>query len=489
MSEDTASFQQMNVDIDILYLNRENYRIDFTKFRNDTEAIPILFEEEGIIEMASDIVSFKGLYPNETLLVVEENGRKIILEGNRRALAIKCIVHRELVPEQFREEFNNAVGTVTQDIINRIRSVAISLVPTRDSVLRIISDKHADYGVKKWVQVSKWKFMKDAFNKFGRDADRTAEELRAEKSTVVDFVKFYNLLAYIRNLDLWGTGEIRKEIDKNGLEPTKMTRALGMTDIIAAIGLQFDAQYEVTNSEDIPIDKFNFVIFHFAKASLIDTEGDTIDTRSSKEEILLLINKWKTEYDATHREITAVGSTESNPQSPSSPDTPSVPPTTQSPQNPPIGGGRNHGGRRSVKYFGRLVCTASDQRLLKLSEELSSITVKKYPAATIMLTRALIESSLVYQIKKKNLWGLYKRQCRQKCDLDSVISFSITNKDALFTDPTIANPLNFLQGNGGHRRFMNDVVHGNWVDPTPAAVEAIAGDTRELLRAILDDSA
>ena len=53
----------------------------------------------------------------------------------------------------------------------------------------------------------------------------------------------------------------------------------------------------------------------------------------------------------------------------------------------------------------------------------------------------------------------------------------------------MANPLRFLQGTGGHRAYMNDVVHGNWVEPTPAAVEAIAGDVRELIRAILSGAA
>jgi len=82
-----------------------------------------------------------------------------------------------------------------------------------------------------------------------------------------------------------------------------------------------------------------------------------------------------------------------------------------------------------------------------------------------------------------------KQKCQDKCGLDDVINFTISNATRLFNDPTMANPLRFLQGTGGHRTYMNDVVHGNWVAPTAGAVEAIAGDVRELVRAILNGSA
>lgn len=47
--------------------------------------------------MAEDIVSSGGLNSRENLLVVQENGLNIVLEGNRRLLAINSILNPKLV--------------------------------------------------------------------------------------------------------------------------------------------------------------------------------------------------------------------------------------------------------------------------------------------------------------------------------------------------------------------------------------------------------
>lgn len=104
-----------------------------------------------------------------------------------------------------------------------------------------------------------------------------------------------------------------------------------------------------------------------------------------------------------------------------------------------------------------------------------------------MLSRALIESCLKYQIEKYKKWDDFKNTCRRDCNLDSMINFALKNKDELFSNPKFAEPLKYLQGKGGHRVYMNDIIHGNPVEPTPAAVEAMAGDVRQLIRSILAD--
>ena len=37
--------------------------------------------------------------------------------------------------------------------------------------------------------------------------------------------------------------------------------------------------------------------------------------------------------------------------------------------------------------------------------------------------------------------------------------------------------------------YLNSIVHGSWLDPTPEKIRGIAGDMRELLRVILGDTA
>ena len=123
------------VDIDDLLLNRENFRIHYITARDEADVVRRLFQEEKIVEMANDIVSYGGLYPHENLLAVRENGKIIVLEGNRRTLAIKCLLNLSLVPEEFRQEFTEKTGELSDEFKSNVRKVSVAFVPSRQEAL------------------------------------------------------------------------------------------------------------------------------------------------------------------------------------------------------------------------------------------------------------------------------------------------------------------------------------------------------------------
>ena len=483
------------LDIDDLLLNKENFRIDFNSGSTEADVVKKLFEEEEIIEMAEDIVSFGGLYPHENLLVVHEAGKTIVLEGNRRTLAIKCLVNQSLVPTEYKQKFKERIGTISDDFISKVRRVNVAFVGSRQDALRIIADKHSDIGFRKWGQVSQWNFVKTVFDMQGKDATKTAEFLGTEKSTVINYCKYHNLLAYIRGLGFWDDEKLRGEINKNRLEPTRMTRALGFTDINNSLGLTYTNQYEINLSTGMSREKFNFILFKFAKSSLTDVDTSRIDTRTSKEDILSLIDNWKSEYDVAHPPSHQPASASHGNASNESP----VTPTTLSASNTSTQTGSAGSIRAGTtkhakpeKYFGSLRknLAVDDQRLIRLTYELSKNNMSSMPAAGVMLIRSLLDSSLRYQIafknKKPDMERFYGKGS-EKIDLDEIIKFTINNVTDLFKEPRHAKEsLERVQSQ--HRKYFNSIVHGSWLDPTASAIEGIAGDIRELLRAILSGS-
>ena len=132
------------IDIDDLRLNKENFRIHFKTARDEAGVVRRLFQEEDIVGMASDIISYGGLYPHENLLAVKESEKIIVLEGNRRTLAIKCLLNQSLVPDEYKQEFREKTGELTEALKNSIRKVSVAFVPSRQAALRIIADKHSD---------------------------------------------------------------------------------------------------------------------------------------------------------------------------------------------------------------------------------------------------------------------------------------------------------------------------------------------------------
>ena len=101
MGEKLERGKVLEVSVDDLKIDMDNFRIDRGTSQDWKQVMLRLFEEEDIIEMAEDIISSGGLNPHENLLAVKENNSNIVLEGNRRLLAIKCILNPDIVPENY----------------------------------------------------------------------------------------------------------------------------------------------------------------------------------------------------------------------------------------------------------------------------------------------------------------------------------------------------------------------------------------------------
>lgn len=481
--------------IDDLKLDMDNFRIERGVYHDWKEVMLGLFEEEEIIEMAEDIISSGGLNPHENLLAVREGNSNIVLEGNRRLLAIKCILNPDIVPESYRTEFKKIASRADEDLKSKISTVKVVFMESREAAKPYIVAKHSGLSTKQWSLISQWRFVKTEYDLHNRDLNATIADLNMDKSKAITSIKYSNLIEYIRTIGYWDDEGLRSAINKNRLQPTKMTWSLGYKDVNTELGLLYDEHYEIRHSTDFSKEKFDIILFKFAKAALIDNSEDEIDTRRPIEETLNLIRGWKAVYDQQHPSSILPSTSESNNTGSGTSGTSAQSNDSQSGQSSPGSSPSNQPNisrqkkHRKAKYFGKLECRINEPRLDLLSDEISRLPVKTYPAAAVFLTRALIESSLLYLIKTKGMLPQLKKQCQNKCGLDEVINFTITNSARLFNDPTMANPLRFLQGTGGHRVYMNDVVHGNWVDPTPAAVEAIAGDVRELVQAILNGTA
>ena len=485
----------LEVSVDDLKIDMDNFRIDRGISQDWKQVMLRLFEEEDIIEMAEDIISSGGLNPHENLLAVKENNSNIVLEGNRRLLAIKCILNPDIVPENYRAEFKEIASRADKNLKLKISKVKVVFMESRESTKPYIVAKHSGLSTKQWSLISQWRFVKTEYDHHGKDLNATVEDLKMDKSKAITSIKYYNLIEYIRTIGYWDDEGLRPAISKNRLQPTKMTWSLGYRDVNTELGLLYDEHYEIQHSTSFSKEKFDIILFKFAKAALIDNSGDEIDTRRPIEETLNLIRGWKAEYDQQHPSPTATSPSEGTNTRVGTSGTSTTGAENHGIQSSSVATASTHSAtskpkkHRKARYFGKLECRVTDERLITLSDEISKLPVKTYPAAAVMLTRALIESCLSYLIKTKGLLPQLKKNCQNKCGLDEIINFTIANSTRLFNEPSMANPLRFLQGTGGHRAYMNDVVHGNWVEPTPAAVEAIAGDVRELIRAILSGTA
>ena len=478
------SYQYLDIDVEDLYLNPKNYRIDFVRFKTPEMVIDRLYEDEAIIDLMRRIVDFGGLYPNDLLIAIHKDDSKYtVLEGNRRLLAIKSLLGLIDVPPRYERKVKELSSKLSQQSKDSLKRLKVVVYDKKDGdPLKIIAAKHSSINYESWEQISQWHFYKDLFEANNRDIDETSKQLGKNKSEVVNFIHYYNLLYYIRLLEYWDNEGMRDQIEKNRLKPTKFTRPLGSKSVLRELNIEFSEDLELKVPQNNK-DEFDYILFKYAEASLIKdtTDDDSIYTRTEMDSVIDLIRVWKEEHKKNNQEdqtdLNKSNEVKANYGEQSS----NVNQIIKISVEP------KPRGRKKAIYFQSLRCTIEDSRLIALTNELSKISVTKFPAATIMLTRSLLEASLLYQIEKKNLKKDYYVY-DGKDGLKKILNFSIKKKAELFSDPKSASGLEYLE-TSKYKDFMDDVVHSKWIVPEKGDVSNIAGKIRKLIQAIISDKA
>ncbi len=101
-----------NIHYNKLIVNPENYRFDSVK--NQEEAIDLMLKEKGveIVNLAKHILEH-GLDEAKDLRVLAmDSGEYLVLDGNRRTTAIKCLHNQSFIKDKIiRESFQNLAKT------------------------------------------------------------------------------------------------------------------------------------------------------------------------------------------------------------------------------------------------------------------------------------------------------------------------------------------------------------------------------------------
>ena len=272
--------------------------------------------------------------------------------------------------------------------------------------------------------------------------------------------------------------------------------------------MDFSEDYELLIPSD-NVGAFNEILCRYAKGSLISKakSDDYIFTRTGADEVVSLIDGWRQELIKKTKPLEDQGLSGNSGDKHKD--------GSESGGNTPEGGKKDDNGNEGSKnpkgskhkkpatYFEDLKCTVEDQRLKRITTELIELSKKnrmeKFSVCGAMLTRALLESSLLYQVNIKGKLPNYYQSLEYEKDgkkyvskpgLTNLVSFVRDNINDLFDINNIKNATKALeQVKGKHLDYLNSIVHGSWLDPTGDKIHVIAGDIRELLRAILNGGA
>ena len=460
MQTNAGEFTDTAVTVLDVNLDPLNPRVDVAFDARQDDIRLALLQTEEVRELAEGIVDHGGMLPGERIIVLREDNRYVVLEGNRRVCACQLLLDRSLIPAGHKVKF----PAIDNELRDRLNILQADLAPSREAAEYAITKRHTEPGVKRWSIVAKQRRIA-RFLKEGHTLEEAAVHYNDDLYQLRRVMQGFNLLSEARRLSCWSADE-RRKLQDPALLVNPFIRFFQLGGTKEAFGLSFDeANTQIVRS--MPGGDFDKSLENAARLLLLpDASGKrAANTRTGPSEVLpqILVGRLKTGWKA-----------------------PKARPTLQLRGRPTA---------RAAVFFESLNCQIVDDRLAQVVVELRAIDHKKFPTAAAFLVRALVEAALDWCIREykqtKHLlaeWKASHPNAKFGPGLEFVLNFVIQNHTAIFSDKDIKRPLG--QWLNQHKDGVDMVIHGKWrTNMTGAALEHVASVVRPAMQRILDKSA
>jgi hypothetical protein len=179
------NYKKGQIELNDILLDVENPRFAsyFERSGNTNptqeDAMKYLLNYASIDTLAVSIKNSGGLYPTEQIACVIENGKYIVLEGNRRVCACKTLLKISaekdiaFLPDDVGNSFSVINNIEDEDLINSLKILDAVIYDSRELAQPYIVDKHID-GVRKWESIEKSCYYYTRFTK--TDISKKADE-------------------------------------------------------------------------------------------------------------------------------------------------------------------------------------------------------------------------------------------------------------------------------------------------------------------------
>lgn len=191
---DMSTWEEMVVDVvNDLNLDPHNVRLEIPDGVPESDIVQDLFANEKALSLVEGIAKI-GLLTHEVPIVVERDGRLIVVEGNRRVAALKAIQNPYLA-----SGYQSRISKFVQGVPDReqIRRITVKKAPSQEDADELIAALHTSNQRVAWTPA-----RQAAFFQAQLDAGKSPEHLIAQYPTV-DVRKFITrsrILELFRNV-------------------------------------------------------------------------------------------------------------------------------------------------------------------------------------------------------------------------------------------------------------------------------------------------
>lgn len=142
----------------------------------NSEVIKLLWEAMDVRELVLSIEA-SGFFPHEPIIVAHEDGKNVVIEGNRRLAAVKLLLKPEL-----STEIRADIPTISKKDRNDLRKLPY-ILDTRINAWRYLGFKHVN-GPAKWSSYGKSQYIADVHRTYKVPLEDIARQIGDTHRTV-----------------------------------------------------------------------------------------------------------------------------------------------------------------------------------------------------------------------------------------------------------------------------------------------------------------
>lgn len=142
----------------------------------EPEILKVLWEAMDVRELVQSIAA-SGFFPHEALIVTEEKGKLVVIEGNRRLAAVKVLINEQLAKDNGWE-----VPTLSSKARADLEQIP-AIRSDREHTWRYLGFKHVN-GPAKWSSYAKAVYIAEVHRRYGVSLVDIANQIGDRHNTV-----------------------------------------------------------------------------------------------------------------------------------------------------------------------------------------------------------------------------------------------------------------------------------------------------------------
>ncbi|MHB1342707.1 MAG: ParB/RepB/Spo0J family partition protein [Coriobacteriia bacterium] len=372
---DFADWEDKHLSVTSLKLDPKNPRLpECDRERNQKELLEELVENDRVYELAKSIVD-NGYFPIEALVAVEEAGKWVVVEGNRRLAALKLMVNPDYAkPDVKLARRFRALSE--QTVVGNLKKVRVILAPSRSAAAVYIKNKHTQTNFERWSPPMQARFYRELVDG-GMSVAEIAKEYGGTPAEIAEFLQMHEMYQVACSLDL--PDEIAAIVrNPRDFPMTNLERLYKYPGVATFLGISFAPGGELRGSIDAAefIKGYTRIVTDVAERTVTSRTHNTVE--QIEDYLKSIAEKPDLKRKGTFDAESVINQGE--------PETPYESKPVEVPEP------KKRTTRASVALIPKsFTCSLEDRRTQLVFSELKTLNVEKYHNAVAVLLRVLLE--------------------------------------------------------------------------------------------------